>query len=149
MAREGKLGQIPVVQVEYAQDWLAKPFEGTGNKQAGWRTDPAKAGVGGCVGDIGTHAFNLAAFVMGLAAEEISAELTTFVPGRRLDDDLRAMLRYVGGARGALWASQVAVGEENEIRLRVYGTARRAGWTGARATRTGSLTRRSAASGRS
>ena len=128
MVREGKLGTLRVVQVEYAQDWLAEPFEDTGNKQAGWRTDPAKAGAGGCIGDIGTHAFNLAAFVTGLAAEEVSAELTTFIPGRRLDDDVRAMLRYAGGARGALWASQVAVGEENEVRLRIYGTAGGLDW---------------------
>ncbi len=128
MVREGKLGTLRVVQVEYAQDWLAEPFEDTGNKQAGWRTDPARAGAGGCIGDIGTHAFNLAAFVTGLAVEEVSAELTTFVPGRRLDDDVRAMLRYAGGARGSLWASQVAVGEENEVRLRVYGTAGGLDW---------------------
>ena len=128
MVRDGRLGAIRVVQVEYAQDWLAEAFEATGNKQAGWRTDPAQAGAGGCISDIGTHAFNLAAFVTGLAAEEISAELTTFVPGRRLDDDVHAMLRYAGGARGTLWASQVAVGEENEIRLRVYGTAGGLDW---------------------
>ncbi|WP_237477461.1 Gfo/Idh/MocA family protein [Lichenibacterium dinghuense] len=128
MVREGRLGAIRVVQVEYAQDWLAEAFEETGNKQAGWRTDPARAGAGGCIGDIGTHAFNLAAFVTGIAAEAVSAELTTFVPGRRLDDDVRAMLRYAGGARGSLWASQVAVGEENEVRLRVYGTAGGIDW---------------------
>ena len=128
MVRGGKLGAIRVVQVEYAQDWLAEAFEDTGNKQAGWRTDPARAGAGGCIGDIGTHAFNLAAFVTGLALDEVSAELTTFVPGRRLDDDVRAMLRYAGGARGSLWASQVAVGEENEVRLRVYGTAGGIDW---------------------
>ena len=128
MVREGRLGAIRVVQVEYAQDWLAEAFEATGNKQADWRTDPARAGAGGCIGDIGTHAFNLAAFVTGLAAEAVSAELTTFVPGRRLDDDVRAMLRYAGGARGALWASQVAVGEENEVGLRVYGTAGGIDW---------------------
>ena len=128
MVRAGKLGTLRVVQVEYAQDWLAEPFEDTGNKQAGWRTDPAKAGAGGCLGDIGTHAFNLAAFVTGLTPEAVSAELTTFVPGRRLDDDVRAMLRYAGGARGTLWASQVAVGEENEVRLRVYGTAGGLDW---------------------
>ena len=128
MVRAGEFGAIRVVQVEYAQDWLAEPFEETGNKQAGWRTDPARAGVGGCIGDIGTHAFNLAAFVTGLTVEAVSAELTTFVSGRRLDDDVRAMLRYAGGARGMLWASQVAVGEENEVRLRVYGTAGGLDW---------------------
>ncbi|MGI3901111.1 MAG: Gfo/Idh/MocA family protein [Janthinobacterium lividum] len=123
MVRGGQLGTIRVVQVDYAQDWLAGPLEETGQKQAEWRTDPARSGAGGCLGDIGTHAYNLAGFVTGLVAEEICAELTTFVPGRRLDDDVRALLRYRGGARGSLWASQVASGEENEVCLRVYGTA--------------------------
>ncbi len=123
MARGGQLGTIRVVQVDYAQDWLAGPLEATGQKQAEWRTDPARSGAGGCLGDIGTHAYNLAGFVTGLVVEEICAELTTFVPGRRLDDDVRALLRYRGGARGSLWASQVASGEENEVTLRVYGTA--------------------------
>ena len=122
MARGGRLGQIRVVQVDYAQDWLAGPLEAAGNKQADWRTDPARAGAGGCLGDIGTHAYNLAGFVTGLALEELCAELTTFVPGRRLDDDVRVLLRYRGGARGSLWASQVASGEENEVCLRVYGS---------------------------
>ena len=122
MARGGRLGQIRVVQVDYAQDWLAGPLEAAGNKQADWRTDPARAGAGGCLGDIGTHAYNLAGFVTGLALEELCAELTTFVPGRRLDDDVRVLLRYWGGARGSLWASQVASGEENEVCLRVYGS---------------------------
>ena len=123
MVRGGQLGTIRVVQVDYAQDWLAGPLEETGQKQAEWRTDPARSGAGGCIGDIGTHAYNLAGFVTGLVVEEICAELTTFVPGRRLDDDVRALLRYRGGARGSLWASQVASGEENEVTLRVYGTA--------------------------
>ncbi len=122
IARGGGLGTIRVVQVEYAQDWLAGPLEGAGNKQADWRTDPARAGAGGCLGDIGTHAYNLAGFVTGLAVEELCAELTTFVAGRRLDDDVRVLLRYRGGARGSLWASQVASGEENEVTLRAYGT---------------------------
>ncbi len=122
LARGGRLGTIRVVQVDYAQDWLAGPLEGAGNKQAEWRTDPARSGAGGCLGDIGTHAYNLAGFVTGLAVEELCAELTTFVPGRRLDDDARVLLRYRGGARGSLWASQVASGEENEVSLRVYGT---------------------------
>ncbi len=128
MVRAGALGEIRVVQVEYAQDWLAESTEGSGNRQAEWRTDPARAGDGGCIGDIGTHAFNLAGFVTGLAATELCAELTTFVPGRRLDDDVRILLRYAGGARGMLWASQVAAGEENEVRLRVYGTAGGLDW---------------------
>ncbi len=122
LVRGGTLGTIRVVQVEYAQDWLAGPLETTGQKQADWRTDPARSGAGGCLGDIGTHAYNLAGFVTGLSVETLCADLTTFVEGRRLDDDVRMLLRYRGGARGSLWASQVASGEENEIRLRVYGT---------------------------
>lgn len=113
---------IRLVQVEYAQDWLAESTEGDSNKQAEWRTDPARSGAGGCIGDIGTHAFNLADFVTGLDLVELCADLATFVPGRRLDDNAQVLLRYASGARGTLWASQVASGNENEIRLRVYGT---------------------------
>ncbi|AFT84893.1 oxidoreductase domain-containing protein [Paraburkholderia phenoliruptrix BR3459a] len=123
MIEAGELGQIRVVQVEYAQDWLAEPVETGGlNKQAGWRTDPALAGPAGCLGDIGTHAYHLAAFVTGMTPVALSAELHTFVPGRRIDDHVQAMLRYANGARGMLWASQVASGAENALRLRVYGT---------------------------
>jgi predicted dehydrogenase len=122
MVRNGALGDIRLVQVEYAQDWLAGITEEAANKQAEWRTDPARSGAGGCIGDIGTHAFNLADFVTGLDLVELCADLTTFVPGRRLDDNAQVMLRYAGGARGVLWASQVAIGNENEISLRVYGT---------------------------
>ncbi|MFO1149597.1 MAG: Gfo/Idh/MocA family oxidoreductase [Alsobacter sp.] len=122
MVRAGELGEIRVVQVEYAQDWLTEKLEESGQKQADWRTDPARSGAGGCIGDIGTHAFNLADFVTGLDVAELSAELTTFVPGRRLDDNVQVTLRYANGARGALWASQVAVGNENALQLRVYGT---------------------------
>ncbi len=122
MVRAGELGEIRVVQVEYPQDWLTEPLEQTGQKQADWRTDPARSGAGGCVGDIGTHAYNLADFVTGLEVSELCAELTTFVPGRRLDDNVQIMLRYANGARGALWASQVAPGNENGLQLRVYGT---------------------------
>ena len=129
MVRDGLLGDIRVVQVEYAQDWLAEKLEATGHKQAEWRSDPARSGAGGCIGDIGTHAFNLAQFVTGLAASEVCAELTRFVPGRQLDDDVQVMLRYRGGARGMLWASQVAVGNENEIALRVYGTKGGLAWS--------------------
>ncbi|CAG4901188.1 Gfo/Idh/MocA family protein [Paraburkholderia saeva] len=119
----GELGDIRVVQVEYAQDWLAEPIENTGtNKQAGWRTDPAQSGPAGCLGDIGTHAYHLAAFVTGMLPKELSAEVHTFVPGRKLDDHVQVMLRYANGARGMLWASQVASGAENALRLRVYGT---------------------------
>jgi len=122
MARGGELGEIRLVQVEYPQDWLTGPTEKTGNKQAEWRVDPARAGGGGALGDIGTHAFNLADYVTGLEVAELCADLTTFVSGRRLDDNAQVLLRYANGARGALWASQVAPGNENALRLRVYGT---------------------------
>ena len=117
----GELGKIRVVQVEYAQDWLASRLEASGQKQASWRTDPARAGPGGCLGDIASHAHHLAGFVSGLEVEELCAQLTAFVEGRPLDDDVQILLRYQGGARGMLWASQVAAGNENGLRLRVYG----------------------------
>lgn len=122
MVRDGALGDIRLVQVEYPQDWLAEPVERTGQKQAAWRTDPARSGAGGAIGDIGTHAYHLARFVSGLGLESLSAELSTFVPGRRLDDNAQVMLRFEGGARGMLWASQVAPGHENGLKLRIYGT---------------------------
>ena len=122
MVREALLGDIRVVHVEYAQDWLTDDIEQSGQKQAGWRTDPAKAGLGGCIGDIGTHAYQLADYVTGIAVTEVLAELTAFVPGRRLDDNALVMLRYANGARGTVWASQVAPGNENNLRLRIYGS---------------------------
>ena len=122
MVAAGALGVIRVVQVEYPQDWLSDAVEETGQKQAGWRTDPAISGAGGSTGDIGTHAYNLARFVTGLELEALAADLSTFVEGRRLDDNAHVMLRFRGGARGALWSSQVAPGNENALRLRVYGT---------------------------
>jgi predicted dehydrogenase len=121
MVAEGELGPIRLVHVEYAQDWLSTPLENTGQKQAVWRTDPAQSGPAGSLGDIGTHAFNLASFVTGLNCRELAAELHTFVPGRRLDDNVQIMLRFAEGARGVLWASQVATGNQNNLRLRVYG----------------------------
>ncbi len=121
MIAGGEIGAIRVVQVEYAQDWLSTALEDTGSKQAGWRTDPARSGVGGASGDIGTHAFNLASFVTGLTLESLAADLQSFVPGRRLDDNGQVLLRFAGGARGALWFSQVAPGHENSLRLRIYG----------------------------
>jgi predicted dehydrogenase len=121
MVRSGVLGAIRLVQVEYAQGWLTEPIEAGGHKQASWRLDPARAGIGGCIADIGTHAFNLAAYVTGLDIQEVCAELSSFVPGRRLDDNAAVLLRYQGGARGVLWASQVAPGNDNALRLRVYG----------------------------
>ncbi|SHG85580.1 Gfo/Idh/MocA family protein [Cognatishimia maritima] len=125
MVKAGDLGDIRLVQVEYAQDWLT---EEVSNKQADWRTDPARSGAGGCVGDIGTHAYNIARFVSGLTVESLSAELTSFVPGRALDDNVQAKLRFAGSARGSLWASQVAVGNENGLRLRIYGSKAGLDW---------------------
>ena len=117
----GDFGTIRLVQVEYLQGWLSEPIDTDGNKQAEWRTDPARAGLGGCLGDIGTHAFQLAEHVSGLRVQAVSADLTVHVPGRRLDDDVSALLRFEGGARGTLKASQVAAGEENGLRLRIHG----------------------------
>ncbi len=122
MVREGALGELRVVQVEYAQDWLTERLEASGQKQAAWRSDPLRSGAGGCIGDIGTHAHHLAGYVTGLELVELSAEMSTFVAGRVLDDNIQLMLRYSGGARGALWASQVAPGNENALRIRVYGS---------------------------
>jgi predicted dehydrogenase len=121
MVAEGLLGKIRVVQAEYAQDWLTTKLEDTGQKQAGWRTDPARSGPAGCTGDIATHAMNLACFVTGGRLAALSADLATFVPGRVLDDNAHIMLRFADGAKGMLWASQVAPGNENALRLRVYG----------------------------
>ncbi len=118
MVARGDLGAIRLVQVEYAQDWLTEAVQ---SKQADWRTDPARSGLGGALGDIGTHAFNLAAFVTGMEPQALAADLSSFVPGRALDDNAHVMLRYAGGAKGMLWASQVAPGHENGLRLRVYG----------------------------
>ena len=120
-ALAGELGTIRVVQVEYVQDWLTTKLEDTGQKQAAWRVDPARAGAGGCLGDIGTHAYNLVGFVTGLLVRELAADLSRFVPGRRLDDNVHMLLRFENGARGMLWGSQVAPGNENGLRLRVYG----------------------------
>lgn len=117
----GELGTIRKVVVEYLQGWLAEPIEREGQKQAAWRVDPAKAGQGGCIGDIGVHAFNLAEFVVGAPVEAILPDLAAVVPGRALDDDATVLLRFSGGARGILAASQVATGERNGLRLRVWG----------------------------
>jgi predicted dehydrogenase len=122
MVRDGVLGDIRIVQLEYPQDWLAHKIEDTGQKQAEWRTDPKRSGAGGAIGDIGTHAFHLGSFVSGLELDSLSADLDSFVKGRRLDDNCHVMLRFKGGAKGMLWASQVAPGYENGLRVRVYGT---------------------------
>ena len=128
LVQAGALGELRVVQVEYAQDWLASPLEASGQKQAAWRTDPAQAGEGGCVADIGSHAYHLAGFVTGLAATELAAELSHFVPGRAVDDDAQVRLRYANGARGQLWASQVASGCLNGLALRVFGSQGGLSW---------------------
>jgi predicted dehydrogenase len=122
MVRDGRLGDIRVVQAEYPQDWLTTKLEDTGHKQAEWRTDPARSGVGGAIGDIGSHAYHIACFVSGLTLDSVSADLAIFVKGRPLDDNAHVLLRFVNGAKGMLWASQVAPGNENGLRLRVYGT---------------------------
>ncbi len=129
MIAKGELGDLRLVQGEYPQDWLTTPLEGTGQKQAEWRTDPARSGAGGCVGDIGTHTYQLCTFVSGLELDTLLAELTSFVPGRKLDDNAQVMLRFRGGAKGAIWASQVAPGNENGLKLRVYGTKAGLEWT--------------------
>ncbi len=118
---EGKIGKVRVVKGSYLQGWLANKEEENGLKQAEWRTDPKRSGGGGCIGDIGTHAFNLIRFITGLEIEELSADIHTFVKGRLLDDNAQIMLRFKGGAKGALWSSQVAVGNENNLKIRIYG----------------------------
>lgn len=125
MVQRGELGEIRKVIVEYNQGWLASALEksgGAGQKQADWRTDPERSGLGGAIGDIGSHAEQLVSYITGLELEAICADLTTFVEGRRLDDDANLLLRFVGGARGVLVASQVEVGQENDLRIRVWGT---------------------------
>lgn len=122
LVRTGELGEIRKVLVEYIQDWLMTPQETTGNKQADWRTDPARSGLAGSVGDIGTHAENLLEFITGLRVASLSADLTAFVAGRRLDDDANMLLRLENGAKGILTCSQIAAGEENELGIRIYGT---------------------------
>ena len=128
LVRGGALGTLRKVVVEYSQGWLARDIESSGHKQASWRTDPARSGAAGCLGDIGVHAENLARYVTGLRITELCAELTTFVPGRRLEDDGNLLLRFEGGARGVLHSSQIAVGEENNLILRVYGSEASLEW---------------------
>lgn len=122
LVRDGSLGEIRKVVAEYSQGWLSTLIEGSGQKQASWRTDPKRSGAAGCIGDIGTHAENLARYVTGLHIEALCADLTAFVKGRKLDDDGNILLRFKGGAKGVLHASQISVGEENNLNLRVYGT---------------------------
>lgn len=122
MVRAGDLGDIRKVVVEYPQGWLFNRLEASGQKQAAWRTDPKRSGAAGCMGDIGTHAENLAHYITGLEIAELCADLSTFVPGRALDDDGNVLLRFKGGAKGILHASQISVGEENNLNIRIYGT---------------------------
>lgn len=121
MVAAGRLGKLRKVVVEYPQGWLATRLEASGQKQASWRTDPKRSGAAGCIGDIGTHAENLAEYVTGLQISELAADLTAFVKGRKLDDDGNVLLRFKGGAKGVLHSSQISVGEENNLNLRVYG----------------------------
>ena len=121
LIQKGDLGSIRVIQAEYPQDWLTTKAEDSGLKHAEWRTDPKRSGGGGCIGDIGTHAFNLIRFITGLEVDELSADIHTFVKRRLLDDNAQIMLRFKGGAKGALWSSQVAVGNENNLKIRIYG----------------------------
>jgi predicted dehydrogenase len=121
MVAAGQLGKIRKVVVEYPQGWLATRLEASDQKQAAWRTDPKRSGAAGCIGDIGTHAENLAEYITGLKINELAADLTTFVKGRKLDDDGNVLLRFKGGAKGVLHSSQISVGEENNLNIRVYG----------------------------
>jgi predicted dehydrogenase len=128
MVRDGTVGTIRKVVVEYPQGWLADAIERSGQKQASWRTDPKRSGAAGCMGDIGTHAENLARYITGLEIDQLCADLSTFVKGRRLDDDGNVLVRYKGGAKGVLHASQICVGDENDLNIRVYGTKASLDW---------------------
>jgi predicted dehydrogenase len=121
LIKKNELGSLRVIQAEYPQDWLTTKVEDSGLKQAEWRTDPKRSGGGGCIGDIGTHAFNLIRFITGLEVDELSADIHTFVKGRLLDDNAQIMLRFKGGAKGTIWSSQVAVGNENNLKIRIFG----------------------------
>ena len=125
----GELGAVRKVVVEYAQGWLSEPIERTGSRQAAWRADPEQAGVGGCIGDIGVHAFNLAEFIVGAPVTRLCADLAAVVPGRVLDDDCNVLLRFEGGARGVLIASQISAGARNDLRIQVYGERGGLGWS--------------------
>jgi len=128
MVRQGDLGKIYKIIVQYPQGWLIRPIEKQGQQQASWRTDPKQSGAAGCMGDIGTHAENLAQYITGLEVEEICADLTTFVEGRRLEDDGNCLVRYSKGAKGILHASQISIGEENGLAIWVYGENKALEW---------------------
>jgi predicted dehydrogenase len=130
MVADGMLGTIQVIRTSYVQDWLTTPLDQEGQKQALWRTDPKLAGAGGSIGDIGVHAFNLAAFISGLELESVCADLKSYVPGRKLDDNANVLLRYKGGASGTLWTSQVAPGNYNRLSIGIYGTKGGLEWVG-------------------
>lgn len=121
IVQSGQIGKVRRVQVEYVQDWLSAAVDAVENKQADWRADPKRSGLGGAIADIGTHAFQLTNFISGVAVREIAADLTRFVDGRLVDDDAQMLLRFENGAKGYLWASQVAPGNENNLRIRIYG----------------------------
>lgn len=128
MARGGELGEVRKIVVQYPQGWLSSALEQTGQKQAAWRTDPAQSGGAGSIGDIGTHAENLAEYITGLKIIQLCADLSTFVPGRRLDDDGNCLLRFENGAKGILHVSQISVGEENNLAIWVYGDKQSLEW---------------------
>jgi len=130
MIAAGALGELRIVHAAYIQDWLTQPIDAEGQKQAEWRTDPVRAGLSACLADIGVHAYNLAQFVTGMDAAQVSADLATFVPGRRLDDNAHVLLRYANGAKGVLLASQVAPGNPNNLSLKVYGDKAGLEWSG-------------------
>jgi len=127
LVQDGTIGMVRKVVVEYSQGWLSTPLEQTDSKQAGWRTDPARAGAG-AIGDIGTHAEHLARYITGLEMAELFAEVSTVVPGRRIDDDANMLVRYQGGAKGILFSSQISLGEENRLAIRIYGTKASLEW---------------------
>ena len=134
IVRRGDLGAVRKIVVEYSQGWLSKPLEQGGDKQAGWRADPAQSGVGGCIGDIGTHAFNLAEFIGGVRVARLCADLAAVVPGRKLDDDCNVLLGFEGGARGVLIASQISAGARNGLKIAVYGETGGLSWSHERHT---------------
>jgi len=129
LVRSGKLGKVRKVVSEYPQGWLTEPLERTGHVQASWRGDPERTGKTSCVGDIGTHAFHLAEYITGLKVTELYADLGTLVPGRKMDDDANMLLHFDNGARGVLYASQVSAGEENGMKIRIYGEKGGLEWT--------------------
>lgn len=134
IVRRGDLGAVRKIVVEYSQGWLSRPLERGGDKQAGWRADPAQSGVGGCIGDIGVHAFNLAEFIAGVRVERLCADVSTVVEGRALDDDCNVLLRFAGGARGVLVASQISAGARNGLKISVYGELGGLSWSHERHT---------------